>query len=106
MPRCFIAGLVLLPANFEDALDRGADRRLGKRFLDKVDCAPLHRTHRQRYIAVPGNDNDRQRDAVGLQPLLHVQSPMPGIRTSIIKQPSSEGIAERNSPPVPKDRTW
>ena len=41
----------------------GRDQNLVmKRLFDKIDCAGLHRLHRQRYIAMPGHDDNRQVD--------------------------------------------
>jgi hypothetical protein len=50
--------LLLLPAEFEGAVDSREKFLLGKRLLDEVHCPGPHRTHSQRDIAISGNDDN------------------------------------------------
>ena len=104
--RCLGTRLVLLPTNFEGALDRSKDHLLGKRFLDKIDWPAFIARTASGTSPCPVMTMTGSAMPSACSRSCTANPPMPGIRTSIIKQPSSDGgIAARNSPPEPKDRT-
>jgi hypothetical protein len=64
----------LARTSIEALLERREQSRLFERFFDEIDNAGLHRSDRQRNVAMSGHDDHRQRHALLLQHLLDLQS--------------------------------
>ena len=79
-PRC--------SARRASAADGGEDRLVVERLLDEVDGARLHRLHRQRNVAMAGDDDDRKVAALALSRRSRSMPVISGMRTSVITQPA------------------
>ena len=72
-----------------------------ERLRQDVDGAALHRPHRHRYVAAPGDEDDRQPVGVGAQVLLKVETADVGEKdvqheaAAAIRRPSGEGVEKR-----------